>query len=143
MPNMVFTSDGLLKVLANALWDETGIYIEDFWIELFQSNTTVAYGSVLSDFTLADFSGYSHFSFERSFFEGVGVTSGDRVVTQTTTFPTFSCTGGGGQTVYGFLAVGKDSGEVWFGQNFDTPRLMTNGASETLNPFDVYCKTLD
>jgi hypothetical protein len=142
MANMVFTSDGLLKVLANALWDVTHIYEEDWWIELFKSNTTVAYASVLADFTLADFTGYSHYSWTRGSFIGVGVTSGDRVVTQGTTFPTFTCSGGSPQTVYGWLAVGKTSGEVWFGQNFASPRVMTSGAVETLNPFNVYCQTL-
>ncbi len=142
MPNMVFTSEGLLRVLANALWDVTHVYEEDFWIELFKSNTTVAYASVIGDFTLADFTGYTHVSYTRATFVGVGTASGDRVVTQGIATPTFSCTGGSSQTVYGWLAVGKTSGVVWFGQNFATARVMTNGASEVLDPFVVYAKTI-
>lgn len=139
---MVFTSEGLLRVLANALWDVSGIYHEDFWIELFKSNTTVAYTSQISDFTLADFTGYSHFSYTRSDMTGVVLSGGDTVRTNGIITPSFACTGGSAQTVYGWLAVGKTSGKVWFGQNFATARLMTSGASETLDPFRVYCQTL-
>lgn len=142
MPNMVFTSEGLLRVLANALWDVSGIYDEDWWIELFKSNTTVAYASQLSDFTLADFTGYSHYSFTRAMMIGVELSAGDTVRTKGVLNPTFSCSGGTAQTVYGWLAVGKTSTKVWFGQNFATPRVMNNGATEVLNPFLVYAQTL-
>ncbi len=143
MPNIVFTAEGLLKVLANALWDETSVYREPWYIELFKSNTTIVYASVIADFTLADFTGYSHVAYTRADNIGVAVYTGDRVITQGTIHPTFTCTGGSPQTVYGWLAVGQTSGVVWFGQNFATPRVMTNGASEVLNPFLVQAKTLD
>jgi hypothetical protein len=143
MPNMVWTSEGLLKALANAVWDETDSYEEDFWVELFKSNTTVVYASQLTDFTLADFTGYSHVSFLRTDFGGVEVTSGDQVRTTDLLHPTFTCTGGASQTIYGWLLVGKESNKVWCGQNFATPRVMSNGAVEDLNPFKIYMKTLD
>lgn len=142
MANMVFTSDGLLRSLANALWDVSGIYNEDWWVDLFKSNTTVAYASVKADFTLADFTGYSRFSWTRSDMVGVGVFTGDTVRTLPVSNPSYTCTGGTSQTVYGWIMYGKTSDLVWCGQNFDTPRVMTAGAVEALNPFRFYMKTI-
>jgi len=138
---MVICNSGKVRALFNALCALDASTFEDWWIELFKSNTTVVAASILSEFSIADFPGYVHVSQTRAEFFGAGIVA-DRAQTENTSSVTFTCSGGGGQYVYGWLMVGKTSGDIFAGQNFDVPRLMNGGAIESLDPFDFALQTL-
>ena len=138
---MRVTDGGKVRLLFNALVATNPPLLEDFWVELFKSNTTVVDASVIGDFTLADFPGYTHVEQTRVQFNGAAIVAHVAHTTNTQSV-TFTCSGGSGQTVYGWLLVGKDTGELYAGQNFDTPRDMTSGAIIDLDPFDFALASL-
>lgn len=138
---MIVTDAGKVRLLFSALCATDTLLFESWWIELFQSNTTVTDASALGDFTLADFPGYSHVEQTRAQFNSAAIV--DHVASTTNLQSvTFGCTGGSGQTIYGWLLVGQDTGELYAGQNFDTPRVMRDGAEQLLNPFDFLLSSL-
>jgi len=138
---MVITDAGKVEALFSALCAVDTALFEDWWIELFKSNTTVTSASVLSDFTLADFAGYLRVSQTRAQFHGAAIT-GTVARTGNLNSVSFSSTDGAGQLVYGWIMVGKVSGDVFAGQNFDLPRNMNSGAVESLDPFNFDLATL-
>lgn len=138
---MVVANGGKVSALFNAMCAASGSLFEDWWVELFKSNTTVVAGSILSDFTLADFLGYTKVSQTRAQFFAAGIIS-DRAETENTQSVSFSSTDPSGQLVYGWIMYGKTSGDVFAGQNFDSPRDMNSGAVESLDPFNFSLQTL-
>jgi hypothetical protein len=117
-----------------------GSDVEDFVVDLFSSNTTVVDASTGADFTIATFSGYAQVSVPRTDFGSTSIVSNVAQIDDTTP-PAFTCSGGSPQTVYGWIMRGAVSGTIYAGQNFDTPRVMSGGASETLTPFRFKLKT--
>lgn len=113
---------------------------ESFVLDLFSSNTTVDDGSTGASFTVATFTGYAQVAISRGAFSPASVT-GDVGEIEKTTAPTFTCTGGSAQTVYGWILRGATSGTLYAGQNFDTPRSMSPGSTESIDPFMIKCKT--
>ena len=85
-------------------------------LRLFKNNFSPANSSVLSDFTEADFTGYS----------AITLTGASWVTTQadpsTATYAQQAFTGTGtAQTVYGYYITRTSSGRVWYYQRFTTP----------------------
>lgn len=115
---------------------------EDWWLELFTNDETVTDDSVTPDFTLATFGGYDHVSITREDFR-FPIIEDHIAVTQREEETVFNCTGAPNQTVYGWIMVGKDSGETLAGQNFDTPHLMSAGAELSVDPFNFKLKKFE
>lgn len=136
--NMVMPDEGKADVL-DELFRLTSS--RPTWtLYLFSSNTTVGDASTFSDFTIATFTGYSNISIARADWSAATVSSNIGNITKTTA-PTFSCTGGSAQNVYGWILRSAISGKIWFGQNFDTPINMVNGATLAIDPMTIKDKT--
>ena len=136
--NMVIPDEG--KVLWIESVFSTAGAGEAFHVDLFSSNTTVGDSSTGADFTIATFTGYAQVSIARADFDPATITSHVAELTDPT-YPTFTCSGGSPQTVYGWIMRGATSGKIYAGQNFDSPRVMAAGATEQLNPFTISFKT--
>lgn len=109
-------------------------------LKLFSSNTTVGDASTGADFTIATFTGYSNVSIARADWGAATVVSNVGQITKSSA-PSFTCTGGSSQTVYGWILVDASSGTIWFGQNFDTPITMIPGATIAIDPMRIKNKT--
>jgi len=137
--NMVIPNEGKLLWLYWALGTD-GSDLEDFVVDLFSSNTTVVDASTATDFTIATFTGYAQVPVDRADFAAPSISSNVAIIDDST-FPVFTCTGGSPQTVYGWIMRGATSGDIVAGQNFDSPRVMNPGATESLDPFEFKFKT--
>jgi hypothetical protein len=113
---------------------------ETFVLDLFQSNTTVGDASTAADFTIASFTGYAQVAIARGDWTAATVVSNEGNITKTTA-PTFTCSGGSPQTVYGWILRGATSGIIYAGQNFATARVMSTGATESIDPMTIKDKT--
>jgi hypothetical protein len=139
--NMVIPNEGKVVFLFICLCAQDDSFIEDFWIELFQNDVTVNDLSILGDFTAASFDGYDRIAQTRSDFNTSEAELG-YAITQNLASPSWTCTGGAPQTVYGWIMYGQTTNIVYAGQNFDAPRVMSPGAKEDISPFDFRLKTL-
>jgi hypothetical protein len=93
---------------------------------LFQTAVTTTPATVIGDLTESTYPGYGRIDITSALGAAAGVIPGEWqsvVPTQT-----FSCTGGSGQTVYGFFVI-DSAGALWFSQTFSTPLLMVAGGS--------------
>lgn len=137
--SMVIPNEGKVLLWDRALCAPTNAP-EDYVVKLFKTNVTVVDASTLADFTIADFTGYADVPVARTAFPLPTISSN---IAQTTKAapPSFDCTGGASQTVYGWLLVGATSGKIIAGQNFTTPRVMVAGSNETLSPFTFKFQT--
>lgn len=135
--NMVMPDEGKARVGDIIFHGTAG---EDYVLDLFKSNTTVVDTSTGSDFTIANFTGYNQISITRASISTAVIVAAVAVNARAVA-PVFSCTGGAAQVVYGWILRGASSGLLYFGQNFDTPRTMGPGATETLDPFQFKTKT--
>lgn len=136
---MVIPNFGKQKWLNWALCND-GSDVADFTLLLFQNDLTIADATLFSDLDEATFVGYSSVDILRSdmsfpFFDG------DVAVSECGFVPSYSCTGGSLQTVYGWGLVSLDDMTLMAGQNFDVPRDMTPGATERIDPFQIRLKT--
>ena len=138
--NMVIPNEGKEKLLDWAIHDD-GTGLEDYSLRLFKNNVPVANDSTLATFTQADFVGYANLSVTRAQMGSPAIVSNVAYRTRSSV-PTFSCTGGSPQMVYGWILVSVLSGLVLAGQNFDTPRVMSSGATESIDPFKIGLQTL-
>lgn len=136
--NMVIPNEGKLKILEEIFRSEAAR--ESFVLDLFQNNETVDDASVAADFDVATFTGYVEVEIDRADWGAAVIAANIGQITKTTA-PTFTCTGGASQTVYGWMLVGADSGVMYAGQNFDVPRVMSTGTTESLDPFRIKDKT--
>jgi len=138
--NCVIPNEG--KLLAIYWWLGTdGSDLEDFVVDLFVNNVSVVNASTAADFTLASFTGYAQVSVPRASFGSPSIVSNVAQITSSVS-PTFDCTGGSPQTAYGWLMRGASSGDIVAGANFDTPRVMSPGTQEILDPFRIKFQTL-
>lgn len=136
---MVIPDEGKLKWLYWAL-DTDGSDLEDFVLDLYQNNYTPDDASTASSFTVSSFGGYAQVSLLRSAFGAPAITS-HVAYSGVSTPPAFSCTSGGSQTAYGWYLRGATSDKVLAAAAFDVPRVMSPGATETLDPFRLGLKT--
>ena len=137
---MVCPNEGKVKIL-DEVFRLTSTR-EAFKLDLFVNNETVDALSTAGDFTIASFTGYSQISIARADWDPA-VDVGTLGEISKTTAPTFTCTGGSPQTAYGWILRGATSGLIYFGQNFDTPRVMGPGTTESIDPFTVTNDTYD
>jgi hypothetical protein len=131
MANWVIPNEG--KILALQRWlQTTGASVEDYVLKTFKSNTTVGDASTLSDFTISTFTGYADVSITHGTFPAPTITS--NIANSNPGNGVFTCTAGGAENMYGALLVGVTSGKIIAGVNFDTVRVMSAGATETITP---------
>jgi hypothetical protein len=129
---VIVPNEGLLEWLFWA-FDDSDEPQEDFVVDIFQNNFTPTYTSTGSDFTVASFPGYSQVALPRASFTTITAMSGVGTIVSTIS-PTWTCTGGSGQTVYGWYMRGASSGKVLGAQLFPTAPVLTNGISVSLGP---------
>lgn len=131
MASWVVPDEGKIEWLARALLG-SGLNIDDYVFKLYQNNYTPVDGSTASDFTIATFTGYANVTVAHGTFPTPTITS--HVAISAVTPINFTCTGGSSQTCYGVVVIGSVSGKVLLAALFDTPRVMTTGATETITP---------
>lgn len=136
--NMVIPNEGKQLILDELF--RLATTRESFVLDLFQSNTTVVDASTGADFTIATFTGYAQVAISRGSFSAATIVSNVGQIDKTSA-PTFTCSGGSSQTVYGWILRGATSGIIYAGQNFDTPRVMAPTAVEAIDPFRIKSKT--
>lgn len=134
---MVMPDEGKLAA-ADLIFRGTGS--EDYKLDLFKNNYTIIDTTTWTDLVVANFTGYNQISITRASFSTAIISAGVAVSARAVA-PVFTCTGGAAQTVYGWALRGVTSGSIWFAANFDTPRVMGPGATETLDPFQFKGKT--
>jgi hypothetical protein len=109
-------------------------------LRLFKNDYTPVDTSGLGDFTEADFSGYSEIVIAPADWDDAFIVSNVAEM-QTLTAPSWTATAGTPNTVYGWYLVFTGSSIVVAAQRFDSPRDMSPGAVETLDPFKFKLKT--
>jgi len=137
--NMVIPNEGK-ALLATMCFAYPVPVTEDFVVDLYQNNYTPTDSSTASSFTVAAFTGYAQVAVARSTFGTPGIVANVAQITSSVS-PLFTCTGGGGQTVYGWYMRGATSNKVYAAAAFDTPRVLNPIASELLQPFTINLKT--
>jgi hypothetical protein len=140
MSNMVIYDSYKPQILAQA-FGVSGYTAEDYTLMLFSNNVTVSNTDTLGTYTEASFTGYARVPIARSTF-GTPTVSGSVATMLSSVVPTFTCTGGGGQTVYGWVLLGVTSGDIVAGQNFPAGRDITSGLSEIVAPFQIQLEDL-
>lgn len=139
MSLMVIPNEGKTEAIETLL--KSGSFASETWnVKLYTNNYTPVDGSTSSDFTEATFTGYAQVAIAPSDWSSFTIVSNVAQSTSGVT-PVFTCTSGGGQTCYGWYAVGATSGKVRAAQKFATARALTAGASETLSPCVMKLKT--
>jgi hypothetical protein len=137
--NMVIPNEGKTVALNTEL--NSGSTASETWhVRLFKNNYTPVDGSVLADFTEATFTGYAQVDVAPSDW-GAATIVADVAESTSAVTPTYTCTGGSTQDVYGWYAVGATSNKVRAAQKFNTARSMSAGATEALDPFKIKLKT--
>ena len=127
---MLIPNEGLLLWL---LWafDDSDEVQEDFVLDLFQNNYTPVFTSTGANFTIATFVGYDQIALPRGSFSAPTAAAGVGTIVSSVS-PTWNCTGGAGQLVYGWLMRGAESGKVLGCQTFPGAVNMVNGVEVTL-----------
>jgi hypothetical protein len=136
--NMIIPNEGKIKWLMRMVDPTTH---EDTIVELFKNDYTPVVGSVETDFTPATFTGYAPITIAAADWSMPTVVANVGQV-DTDTVPEFVCTGGAAETVYGWFLRGATSDIVHAAQRFDSPRVMSNGSTERLDPFRIKLDTM-
>jgi hypothetical protein len=97
-------------------------------LKLFVNALTVTPATPFASFVEASFTGYAAVDLAGQFTGPTKIQDGQFQIT--TPFYTFSCTGGAGQTVYGWWI--DDGTSMKLAQTFDTPISITPGSPYTL-----------
>lgn len=136
---MVIPNEGKLLFLNRALISDPAD-AEDYVVRLFQNDYFPDDDSTDGLFDECDFSGYVPFDVGAADFS-LPVIVADIAVSIAGTPPSFTCTDLSPQTVYGWYMEGVDTGTVYAAARFDAARVMVNGSTETLDPFQFKLKT--
>jgi hypothetical protein len=136
---MVIPDLGKVKWLTWALFSN-GADFENYILRLYQNNVVPTDASVTATFTEATFPGYAAVPVPRADFNDPVIIA-DVAISTCTFVPTYTCTGGAGQLVYGWFFVGATSNVCLAAQRFDFARNMTAGTSELINPFQFALKS--
>ena len=140
MPNMVILNAGK-QILLDQAFAESETGDEDYVCCLYSNNHTPLAPDTVSNFTLCNFTGYANVSVPRSSFSASTIASNLSVLVSSVN-PSYTCTGGGGQTVYGFFFVGTTSGICYLAQYFTGGLALTSGLSIVLTPFQFELGTM-
>lgn len=135
MPLMVIPNEGKLLWLDQAL-SLNGAGGENFLLALYQNNYTPVDASTIGSFTQATFPGYADVPLTRASF-GTSALVGNIAYSTYPSVPTYTCSGGGGQIVYGWVMYGASSNKVYAAGLLSASRNMVTGAVLTLNPFRI------
>jgi hypothetical protein len=139
MANMVIPNQGKIKLLDWAIHD-AGAAQENFWLALYSNNYTPDDNTTLSNFTEATFLGYQLLAVLRSQMTATALLANVAYQWRVPT-PVYNCTGGAAQTIYGWYLVSQQTNQVIAAQRFDVPRVMSPGATESLDPFRFALKS--
>jgi hypothetical protein len=126
----IVVNSGLILILQWAFGATTGEE-EDFVLDLFSNNHTVAFTDTSAAYTVATFPGYAQVSVPRSSF-GTPTASGGTGQVVSTVDATYTCTGGTGQLCYGAYLRGAVSGTLIAAGNFNNARNMLPSTTEDL-----------
>lgn len=138
---MVIPDEGKLK-LAYWQFGTDGSDLPNFTLHLYDNDYTPDDDTTASDFTEATFTGYAAIAILRSEFGAPAIIAHVAYITRTPV-PSFECTAGGPDLVYGWYLLTDDDDTVIAAQRFDVPRSMSAGAEEFLDPFRIGTKTLE
>jgi len=134
---MVVPDEGKEYWLAVALGQRAA---EDIDVELYSNNYTPVDGSTAANFTPATFTGSGVKTVAVGDWAPAAVVA-NVAETVGTPAPAWTCSGGGGELIYGWYMVTSDDDTTLAAQKFDVPRNMTTGATEELDPFKFKLKT--
>jgi hypothetical protein len=138
---MVVLNEGKKFFLNNAL-NPSESTAPPYVVKLYSNDYTPVDGSNAGNFTEATFPGYAPVVINGDDFEAAVIVADVAHSTSVVT-PSYTCTGGAGQLVYGWFMIENDFGTAILAQRFNVPRNMITGAVESLNPFKISLKTLD
>ncbi len=136
---MVCPNEGKTYFLNNCV-NANEFSSDDWHVRLFQNDYTPVEDSELADFDEADFTGYDQVSIAQGSWDAAVIVA-DVAEVEYGAPPTYTCTGGAPQTVYGWYIVSDGANVVLLAQRFDDPREMVPGAVESLDPFKIKLKT--
>lgn len=137
---MVIPDEGKLIWLSRAIELSAHFDFFQYIVRLYKNDYTPVDASVLDSFDAADFTGAAPWNIYAGDWDSVNVVGHVAEIT-TLVPPFFTCTGGADQTVYGWFMCDADQNFCLAAQRFNTPRLMTVGAIESLAPFTIRLKT--
>ena len=106
---------------------------EGYTLKLYKNNYTPVASLVASDFTEADFTGYTSKSLTRALWNAATIVSGAAVSTYGSSPQTWTC-GATGNTIYGYYVVGATSGTLLWAELFASPIVLTNGLTLGVTP---------
>ena len=109
---------------------------KDLTLKLFQNDYTPVDGSDTSNFTEADFAGYSAKTLVASSWGAATTVSGSAVMT----YGTQTWTPTASQTIYGYYVV-DSSDDVQWAEKFDSEKALSNG--DTFNVVPKFSLTSD
>lgn len=124
------------QLLLDQAFAESEAGNEDYSCILFSNNITLTDPMTVANLTVCNFTGYANVSIPRSSFSPATI-SANVAYLLSSVVPVFTCTGGGGQTTYGWALLGASSGIAYLGQNFTSGHALTPGLSEVLYPFQI------
>jgi len=137
--NMVIPNEGKMKWLRWAV-GTNGVDLEDYVLALYRNDITPVDTSSTGDFTTANFLGYLPVTILRSEM-GTPVIVSNVAETTRSNPPTFTSVDPAAQTIYGWILLSSVFSTLMAAQRFDSPRLMTLGASLAIDPFKIKLKT--
>lgn len=140
MPNMVIPNEGKLLWLQWMVKTEDADF-GDTAVVLYSNDYTPIAASVYASFTHATFTGSSPVAIERGYYVDPSLT-GDVAYIGLDDPPSWTCSGAGPQTCYGWLLYDVTTSTALAAQRFAAPRVMDVGATESLDPFKIGLQTL-
>lgn len=138
--NMVIPDEGKLLLAEWMLVTEASSF-GDMEVVMYTNNYTPVDGSTSTDFTPATFTGGDPILITRAEWDAPTLVSHVAYVALPSP-PTWTCTGAGPETCYGWVLYDVSTSTVIAAQRFDTARVMDTGAVEALDPFRIGLQTL-
>lgn len=137
--DMVCPNEGKARVLALIFGADSATPAGVF-VKLYKNDYTPDDDSTDADFDGATFGGSDRITLDPVDWDAPVVVS-DVGQIDSIDPPSWTCTSGGPETVYGWWMIDQATSAVLFAQRFDTPRVMSVGATEVLTPFRIKAKT--
>lgn len=111
---------------------------EGFLLRLFVDPIAAAPNLAADDYGYASFVGGGPIQIARNTFQPAVLFGGLAQLVRLPA-PSWTMTGGVGETVYGWVLIGDTTDTVYAAQTFDEPHTFTLGATLTLDPFKIDC----
>lgn len=137
--NMVAPDEGKLELL-DWLFRVDASDAFPLQLALFTNDYTPVDDSTLDSFTQAEFTGGDPIAIERDEFGPAAIVSHVAYITRSPA-PSWTCTAGSSETCYGWVLYDNNTGHAILAQRFDVARVMSVGATETLDPFKIALKS--